>query len=137
MESDVTDISSNSQGDAKGLDGAIEVLVIQSVLIVPDSWTWVSHFVTHEPDAIVTRVRLILIYYGARRGPSHDGRLRPDCGGNRRKCEVSCTAHAELAVGDVVIHVAFAWMRLAPGVFMRTNVRRFGKIGGTLVEVCV
>ena len=47
------------------------------------------------------------------------------------------TADRELAIGDVVIHVAFAGMRLAPCVFVRANVLRFAEIGRTLIHRCV
>ena len=97
---------------------------------MPDSWTWVSHFVTHEPDAIVSWVRLDLIYYGAGRGPCHDGRLHSHRGASGGKCEVArAAADQELAIGNVVIHVALVRMRLAPGVFARGDVLRFGEIG--------
>jgi len=38
-----------------------------------------------------------------------------------------------LLVGSVVIHVALAWVTLAPGVFVRDHVLCFGKIGGALI----
>ena len=89
------------------MNSAIEVLVIQSVFIVPDSGSWIGHLVTHKPDAIVTRVRLNLVYCGT--GPSHDCRLHPKGGTNRRKCKsAGATADSKLAIGDVVVHVAFA-----------------------------
>ena len=53
------------------------------------------------------------------------------------KCEVRCPAHHELAIGDVVIHVAFAGMRLAPGVFMRSDILGFGEVGRALIKVLV
>ena len=138
MESDITDADSSSQRHVKRLDRAIQVLVIHSIVIVPDAGRWIGYFVTHKTDAIVSRIRLDLIYYGARRGPGHDGRLHPHRGTNGRKREIGrATANRELAIRDVVIHVTFTGMRLAPRVFVRANVRRFGKIGGTLVEVCV
>ena len=55
MKLDVSDIDSGSQRHAERLNGAIEVLVIERVLIVPDAGTWVGDFVTHEQDAIVAR----------------------------------------------------------------------------------
>jgi hypothetical protein len=57
------------------LNGAIEVLVVQSVLITPHPGGRVSHFVSHKPDAIVPRVRLNLIHRGASSCPSHNSRL--------------------------------------------------------------
>ena len=52
---------------------AIEILVVERVLIVPDAGSWVGHFVAHKPDPIVSRIRLELIY--RRACPSLDGRL--------------------------------------------------------------
>ena len=66
MKPDVTDVDSGSQWHAEGLNGAIQVLVIKSVLIVPNASSRVGHLVTHEPDAIVARIRLDLIYCRAR-----------------------------------------------------------------------
>jgi hypothetical protein len=40
------------------LDGAIQVHVKKSILIVPAVSRRVGHFVAHVPDAIVTRIRL-------------------------------------------------------------------------------
>jgi hypothetical protein len=137
MECDITDVGSRSQRHAKGLDRAIQVLVIQGIVIVPDAGRWIGHFVTHKPDAIVSRVRLDLIYCCARTYPGRDGRLHSYGRGERRKCKVGSAADAELAIGDVVIHVALSRMCLAPCVFVRANVCRFAKIGGTLIEVCV
>ena len=76
MKADVTDVDTWPQGHTKRLDSSIEVLVIQGILIVPHSWTWIGHFVSHEPNTIVTRIRFDLIYYLA--CPRHDGRSRPD-----------------------------------------------------------
>ena len=137
MEADVAYVNSRSQRHTKGLDRAVQVLVIQSVFIVPDSRCRIGHFVAHEPDTIITGVGLDLVHGRACICPGHDSRLHPNRWGKRRKREACCTAHAELAVGHVVVHVAFAGMCLAPRVFVRANVCRFGKIGGTLVEVCV
>jgi hypothetical protein len=77
MEFDVTYVNSSSQRNTKGLDSAIEVLVIQGIFIMPDSWTWVTHFVTHEPDAVVTGIRLVLAYRRTRSRPYANCRLRP------------------------------------------------------------
>ena len=55
---DVTDIDSRSQRHAEGLDGAVQVHVKKSILIVPHSSREVCYFVTHVPDAIVARILL-------------------------------------------------------------------------------
>src|SRR5262249_15495444 len=111
-------------------DSPVEVLVVQSVLIVPDSRRWISHLVAHEPDAVVTRVRFDLVYRGA--CPCDDGRLCSRRRANRRKCEVGrAAAYAELMVRDVVEHIAFARMRLTPRVFVRSDILRLGEIART------
>jgi len=117
------------------LDCPIEILVIQGILIVPDTGSWISHFVAHKPDPIVSRIRPDLIYCRAR--PSHNGRLHPKRGAKRRKREVRCPADGELTVRRVVERVALARVRLAPSVFGRCDILRFGKIGRTLVQRCV
>ena len=137
MKIDIAYVDSSSKGHAKRLNSPIEVLVIQRILVVVDTGTWIRDLVTHKPEAIVSRIRLDLIYCCARTCPGRDGRLHSHRRAERRKREIGGAGDRELTIGDVVIHVAFAGMRLAPCVFMRANVCRFAKIGGTLIEVCV
>ena len=61
MKADVTDVDTWPQGHTKRLDSSIEVLIIQGILIVPDSWTWIGHFVSDKPEAIIARIRFDLI----------------------------------------------------------------------------
>ena len=75
VKTDVTDVGAGAQRHTEGLDRSIEVLVIQRILVVVDAGTWIGDFVTHKPEAIVSRIRLHLIYRRAR--PSHDSRLHP------------------------------------------------------------
>src|ERR1043166_7335794 len=118
VKSDVTDIDSRGQRHAERLDRAIKVLVIQGILIVPDASSGVSHFVTHKPDAIVTRIRLDLAH--GRAGPSHDGRLLSMGDACRTKSESRRAAtHGVLMIRRVVVHVTLARMALAPGVLVR------------------
>ena len=135
MKSDVTEIGSSAQRHAKGLNTAVEILVVQGVLIVIDSRTGIGHFVAHKPNAIVARVRLLLAY--GRPCPSHDGGLHSPGHANRRKSEVRCTANKELTVGSVVIHVALPGMGLTPGVLLWRQVLRFREIGCAGIERCV
>ena len=116
-----------SQRHAERLDRAIEVLVIERVFIVPDASGGVRDFVTHEPDTIVSRVRLLPVY--RRAGPGHDRWLLAHGGANGAKGE-GCRAatHVIPLVRSIVVHVALARMTLAPGVFVRDDVFRFGKI---------
>lgn len=133
MKADVTNVGAKTERNTERLNRAVQIRIVQSVLIVPDSGTWVCNFVTHEPDAVVSRIRLDLIHRGAGPGPRRDGRPPPNGVTDRGKIEVRCAAHHELAIGDIVIHVAFAGMCLAPGVFMRGNVLGFGEVGRALI----
>jgi hypothetical protein len=131
VKPDVADVRS-AYGHAEGLNGPIEVLVIERVLIVPDASRGVCDFVTHEPDPIVAWIRFDLVYGCAR--PSVNGWLLSHGGANRAKTEIRRAAtHAMLLVGNVVIHVALARVTLAPGVFMRDHILRFGEIGGARI----
>ena len=90
-------------------------------------------FVAHEPDTVVSRVRLNPIY--CRADPSHDRRLLSDGGPHGSKSERLVDAgYAVLMVRGVVIHVALAGMTLAPGVFVRNDVLRFSKIRRSRVQ---
>ena len=117
------------------MDSAIQVLIIQGILVVPDSLTGSGHFVSHEPETIITWIRLDLVH--RRACPCHEGRSPPDRGGKRGKCEARRAADAVLTIGNVVIHVAFRGMRLAPCVLVRSYILRFGKVGRALVQVLV
>ena len=70
MKSDVRDVYSGSNRHAERLDSAIEVLIVESVFIVPDAGGRVRHFEAHEPDTIISRVRLLPVY--RRTGPGHN-----------------------------------------------------------------
>ena len=128
VKSDVRDIDSGSYGYAKGLNGPIEILVIQRVFIVPDSRSGVGDLVTHKPDAIVTRIGLELIYCCT--CPSHDRGLLSMGDACSAKTEGRGTAtHSVLMIRRVVVHVTLVRMSLAPGVFVRHDILRLGKIG--------
>jgi len=117
------------------LNAAIEVLIIQGILVVPDASRRVGHFGADKRDAIVSRIRLHLIY--RRPCPSHDGRLRSHGLIKRGKCEVRCAANKELTVRSVVIHVALPGMGLTPRILKRIQVLRFREIRCTCIECCV
>ena len=70
VKADVRDVYSGRDRHAERLDRAIEVLVIERVFIVPDASAGVRDFEAHEPDTIVSRVRLLPVY--RRAGPGHD-----------------------------------------------------------------
>ncbi len=50
--------------------------------------------------------------------------------------ETRRAADAELPMGDIVVHIAFAGMTLAPGVFVRSDILAFGEIGRAHVLRC-
>jgi hypothetical protein len=104
---------------------------------MPDSGTWVCNLVTHEPNAIVSWVRFDLVQGSAGAGPGRDSRPPPNRVANRGEIEVRCSGHCELAIGDVVIHVALAGMILAPGVFMRGNILGFAEVRCALIKVLI
>jgi hypothetical protein len=109
----VTDVDPGSQRHAERLDGAIEVFVIERVLIMPDSSRRVGHFVAHEPNTIVSRIRLDLVHRCAY--PGDNRRLHSHRRAGGRKCVVvPAAADGKPAVGDVIIHVALPGMTLAP-----------------------
>ena len=132
MKADVGNVYSWPNRHAERLDRAIEVLVIERVFIVPDACAGVRYFKAHEPDAVVSRVRFLPVY--RRAGPGHDRWLLAHGGTNGAKGEGCRSAtHVMPLVGSIVVHVALARMTLAPGVFVRDDVFRFGKIEGALV----
>ena len=85
VEADISYVHSRSHRHAEGLNSAIQVLVVERVLVVPNTGRRVGHFVTHKPDAVVSRVGLYLIHRGARDRPSRNGRSHPHCSTNRRE----------------------------------------------------
>src|SRR4051812_23546982 len=132
MKSDAANMNSGPFRHGEGLNPAIKVLVVKSVFIVPHASRRVGYFVTHEPDTIISRVRLMLVY--RRAGPGHDRRLLAHGGTTGAEGEVCRAAtHVILLVRSIVVHVALGRMTLAPGVFVRDDVFRFGKIGGAYV----
>src|SRR4029077_9643371 len=127
MKSDVRDVYSRSKRHAKGLNRAIEVLIVQGILIVPDAGSRIRDFVTHEPDAVVTRIGLNLIH--GRACPCHDGGLLSHGGAHGTKTErLVDSSYVVPMVRSVIVHVALARMTLAPRVFVWDNVLGFGKI---------
>jgi hypothetical protein len=61
VKRDVTNVNSGSERHGERLDGAIQVLVIERVLIVPDSGAGVGDFAAHEPNTIVSRIGFELL----------------------------------------------------------------------------
>jgi hypothetical protein len=135
VKPDVSDIDASSYRHGQKLNRPIEVLIIQSVFIVPHAATQVGYFVTHEPNSIGSVSRFDLIYkrtiYAS---PNHNGRLFLHGGAGLLKAEGSGSAtHGIPTVRSIVIHVALVRMSLAPGAFVWDDVFRFCKIGRPLV----
>ena len=114
--------------DFERLDGAIQVLIIDGILIMVHTGGWACHFVTNEENTIVAWIGLDR---GAHRRarPDHDGRLLSHgfSYGLKTKGLVD-SGYAVLTVRSVVIHVALVRMTLAPDAFVGDDVFRFGKI---------
>ena len=137
MKSDVSHVDSRPYRHAKSLDGAIQVLVIKRVLIVPDASIGTCHFVTDEENTVASqrwpRRWLDLIYRCTR--PSFNGRFLSHGGAGLAKNERRVdSGYGVRTIGSVVIHVALVRMTLAPGAFVRDDVLRFGKIGRAKVH---
>jgi len=133
MKPDVRDVCSGSKRDAERLNTPIEVLVIERVFVMINASRRVGHFVTHEPDPVISRIGFELIH--RRASPSHDGRLLSHsraCTGKSERLVDS--GYGVPPVRSVVVHVALTRMRLAPGVFVRDDVLGFGKVRRSRVE---
>ena len=135
MKADVSDVGTWPQWHTKRLDSSVQILVIQGILIVPDSLTGIGHFVSNKPEAVIARIRLDLV--DSRACPCHEGRSPPDRRAKRRKCEARCAADAELAIRNVVVHIAFSGMRLAPCVLVGSDILGFGEVRRALIQVLV
>ncbi len=98
------------QRHAERLNGAIQVLVIERVFVVPNPSVGARHFVAHEPDPVVSRVGLHLVDRCASSCPSHNSRLHSHCATHRCKGEIRSAAHGKLTIGSIVIHVALSGM---------------------------
>ena len=130
VKPDVRDVYSGSERHGEGLDRAVEVLVVKRVFIVPNASGRIGHLVTHEPNPVVSGIRLELVHScSPERLPSLNGSLHAHGGSGRRKCVVvPAAADVKPAVGGVIVHVALSGMTLAPGVLMWSYILAFGKI---------
>lgn len=132
MKSDIGECGRRncSKVNSKGLNTAIQVLVIDGVFIVPHPVIWSCNFVAHKENSIISRIGLNPLHRRASRRPSHDGWLLSH--GRPRGIEAEWlvdSSYGELFVRSVVIHVALSRMALAPDAFIWDDVIRFGKIG--------
>src|SRR4029077_7269939 len=133
MKTDVRDVYSWPNRHAERLDRTIEVLVVESIFIVPDAGTGIRHFVTHEQDTIVEVIGFDLV--DRRTGPGRNRRMFSHSGscGSKTKGLIN-SGYGVRTVRSVVIHVALVRMTLAPGAFVGHNVFRFGKIRRSRVQ---
>ena len=133
MESDVAqDWRESCIHDLEGLNGAVEILVIDGVFIVPDPGIWSCDLVTNEENTVISWIRFTLVYGCS--GPSHEGRLLSHRVAHEIKGErLVDSNYAALTVRCIVIHVALGRVSLAPGAFVRNDVFRFSKIGSPRV----
>ena len=74
METEIADCNSAAQRHTERLNRAIEVLVINRVLIMPDAGGRICHFVSNGTDSIVSGIRLKCIE--RRSSPGIDRSLR-------------------------------------------------------------
>jgi hypothetical protein len=134
MESDIVQCRRKKWiNNFEGLDGSIQVLIVDGVLVVPNSGIWPRHFVTDEENAVVSRRGLDLVY--RRTGPSSNAGLLSHGGAHASKTKgLVDSGHAVLTVRSVVIHVALVRMTLAPDAFVGDDVIRFGKIRRPRIE---
>src|SRR5204863_102739 len=124
---DIAHSDSRSQWHTEGLNCTIKILVIERVFIVPNPTDRARHLITDEGTSIDSGVRFNHVDCCA--GPSADGSGRSDRVSDSGKVETGRATDAKLPVRRIVIHVALSGVRLAPGVFMRGDILRFGKIG--------
>src|SRR3954466_6803207 len=97
---------------------------------MPDTNCRISYFVTHEPNPIVSGIRLDPVHCCApERLPGINGSLHARGAAGRRKCvAVPAAADGKLTIGGVIVHVALPGMTLAPGEFMWSHILAFSKI---------
>jgi len=137
MKTDVTDVYSRSDRHTERLNRAIEIFVIDRVVIMPDSGRRIRHLVADEENTIVTGVGFDLVHSGASSRPCLDRGLHSHCATNGAKRETRSARDTELTVRDVVEHVALVRMTLAPRVLMRSNVCSFAEIRRIWIQCCV
>lgn len=128
MKTNITDVHASSDRYTERLNRAIEIFVIDRVVIMPDSGRRIRHLVADKENAIVTRIGLDLVHSGASSCPGLDCRLHSHCATNGAKRETRSARDMELTVRDIVKHVALVRMTLAPRVLMRSNVCGFAEI---------
>lgn len=113
----------------EGLNRPIKVHVEDGVFIMPHTGIWSCYLVPDKELPIVTWIGLNLIDCCARRCPLLDSWLHSHCAALRCKGEkCRAAANGEFTVREIVKHVAFRGMRLAPGKFMGADIGGFAKV---------
>lgn len=129
VEFDVIQWDGKPEENAERLNGAIQVHVKDGIFIVPDSSGGPCHLITDEENAIVTRIGLDPGYCCTRIRPSLDSSLHSHGVTGLVEYEIGRPAtDCKLLIGEIVKHVAFSRVRLAPGVLMRGDVGCFAII---------
>ena len=129
MKADITQPRSRSYRHPERPDGAIQVLVIDRVFVMPDASGRVCHLVANKANAIDSGSRLDLV--DGRSGPSLNGGLLLDrgCGLSKREGGAIKT-DIEPTVRGIVVLIALGRISLAPDVFMWSDVLAFEVVGG-------
>src|SRR6266480_685316 len=92
---------------------------------------WIGHLVPGYANAVDAGVRFERTKVGA--APINDGGPLPHGGRCWREAKGGCPGYGELAVRDVIIHVALVGVRLTPGILMRRHVLAFSEISRSLI----
>src|SRR5688572_10452572 len=132
MEADIAYRHTGPCRNTKRLDRAIDILVIDGVLVMPYARRRIGHLITYDSDTVIPGIRR----EGRPAGtvPGIDRRPLPDRRSGGREAErAGRTVNVVTPVRDVVVHVALAGIRLAPDVFVRGYVLSLGIIGGAHV----
>src|ERR1043166_9875825 len=133
METSVADIHAKADGNSQRLYAAVEVLIIQSIFVMPRGRRDLRYLVDHPCDAVVAALRLDANF--GRSGPGIDRRLFTLRRANRREAERARRSEtAESTVRNVVVHIALAGICLAPYILVRSDVHRFCNVSCTGIE---
>ena len=96
MKSDVTYVNSGPERHAEGLNRAIEVLVVNGVLVMTHAGRWVRYSVNDERATIDTGLRLD--QHASCAGPGVGRWLHSECLADRRKREIGSAGYRKLAI---------------------------------------
>src|SRR5215831_9601937 len=126
MESDICYRCAASQRHVERLDGAIEILVMDGVFIMPHAIHRPADFVDNECSPIHAGFwfdRYTCCSRPSIRRGGHSHRRA-----NTGEGEVCRPSHIETPIGGVVIHVALPSVRLTPGILVRAVILSFSVV---------